>query len=89
VRDEDRIGCTFKTSENIRTKILVNVRIDFGNLGSHLTLTGHMKYLYRIKTLVMPTPKMIVRIQAPTNPSTVFLGDNLMSCVRPNVIPQI
>lgn len=27
--------------------------------------------------------------QAPTKPSTVFLGESLMSCVRPNVIPQM
>ena len=47
-----------------------------------------MKYLYRIRILVIPIPKMIVRIQAPTKPSTVFFGDNLISCVRPKVIPQ-
>lgn len=32
---------------------------------------------------------MMVNIQAPTKPSTVFLGDNLMSWVRPKVIPQM
>jgi hypothetical protein len=89
VRYEDGVGCTFKTCENIRAKILAIVRSDIWSSGCLLTLTGHMKYLYRIKTLVMPTPKIMVRIQAPTNPSTVFLGDNLMSCVRPNVIPQM
>jgi hypothetical protein len=36
----------------------------------------------------MPTPKMTVRIQAPTKPSTVFFGDSLISCVLPKVIPQ-
>jgi hypothetical protein len=55
----------------------------------NLTLTGQMKYLYRIKILVIPTPKMMVRTQAPTKPSTVFFGDSLISCVRPKVIPQM
>lgn len=37
----------------------------------------------------MAKPKTIVRTQAPTKPSTVFFGESLMSCVRPNVMPQI
>ena len=37
----------------------------------------------------MPNPKKMVRIQAPTKPSTVFLGESLMSCVRPKVMPQM
>lgn len=43
------------------------------------SLTGQMKYLYRIKTFVIRKPKMMVQIQAPTKPSTVFLGESLMS----------
>jgi len=31
----------------------------------------------------------MVKIQAPTKPSTVFLGDSLMSWVRPTVIPTM
>jgi len=38
--------------------------------------------------LVKRTPKSTVKIQAPTKPSTVFFGDNLIKGVRPNVIPQ-
>ena len=30
----------------------------------------------------------MVQIQAPTKPSTVFLGDNRISGVRPKVMPQ-
>lgn len=56
---------------------------------ARLTLTGQMKYLYRISTLVIAKPKKMVKIQAPTKPSTVFLGDNLMSWVRPKVMPQM
>lgn len=33
--------------------------------------------------------KMSVMIQAPTKPSTVFLGDSLMSWVRPKAMPQM
>lgn len=54
-----------------------------------LTFTGQMKYLERIIRLQRSTPKMIVMIHAPTKPSTVFFGDNLMSCVLPIVIPTI
>jgi len=38
--------------------------------------------------LVKIIPKRIVKIQAPTKPSTVFLGDNLIRGVRPKVMPQ-
>ena len=42
-------------------------------------MTGQMKYLERDMRLVRPMANRIVMIQAPTKPSTVFLGDNLMS----------
>jgi hypothetical protein len=35
------------------------------------------------------TPKTIVLQNAPTKPSTVFLGDNAMRGVRPKEIPHI
>lgn len=57
--------------------------------GGVLTLTGHMKYLYRMRTLASPKPPIMVQIQAPTNPSTVFFGESWMSGVRPNVIPHM
>ncbi len=72
------------TVPNGRSKIGITLK-----KGKGRTLTGQMKYLYRISTLVMPKPKMMVQIHAPTNPSTVFLGDSLMSWVRPKVIPQM
>lgn len=53
-----------------------------------LTVTGQIKYPDLIRRLVKAKPKMTVMIQAPTNPSTVFFGESLMSCVRPKVIPQ-
>jgi hypothetical protein len=37
----------------------------------------------------MANPKTMVNTHAPTKPSTVFLGDSLMSCVRPKVMPQM
>jgi hypothetical protein len=64
----------------------------FGETGGKMrgrTLTGQMKYLYRIRMLVMPKPKMMVSIHAPTKPSTVFLGESLISWVRPKVMPHI
>lgn len=54
-----------------------------------LTLTGQMKYLDRIRMLTSKKENRTVIIQAPTNPSTVFFGESLMSCVRPNIIPQM
>ncbi len=95
VRNEDRVGGAFEAGEDVCSEVLLRgvVSLQFAisdwRVGGLRTLTGQMKYLYRISTFVMAKPKKMVRIQAPTNPSTVFLGDSLISCVRPNVIPQM
>ena len=77
--------------EYVRAKVLTDdqlKRITVCGLGLH-TFTGHIKYWYRINTFVMANPKMIVQIHAPTKPSTVFLGESLMSWVRPKAMPQM
>ena len=97
MRDEDGIGGAFKAGEDVCTEVLgfVNLRSDLQTWERfcidvrRLTLTGQMKYLYRMRTLVIANPKKMVRIQAPTKPSTVFLGESLINCVRPKVMPQM
>ena len=90
LRDEDRVWCAGKTGDDVCAKILYSnsaktswVMLKASAISIYrkkaLTFTGQMKYLYRISTLVMPKPKMIVQIHAPTKPSTVFLGDSLIS----------
>ena len=54
-------------------------RIRCSNWNNVLTLTGQMKYLDRISTLVIINPKNIVMIHPPTKPSTVFLGESLIN----------
>lgn len=102
--DEDGVGRAGKAGEDVGAEVLREGRgcqsvlrssgamlcvLGMWEGGKRLTLTGQMKYLDRINTLVMANPKTMVRIQAPTNPSTVFLGESLINWVRPNVMPQI
>ena len=94
LRHKGRIRCALEASPDVRAEILFCPSVCSPQLGPcrervGLTVTGQMKYLYRIKILVKNRPKMTVMIQAPTKPSTVFLGDNLMSWVLPKVIPQM
>jgi hypothetical protein len=88
VGKENGVWCAFEAGPDVCSEVLVIVSM-FVPLDTKelLTLTGQMKYGYRINTLVIPTPKMTVNTQAPTKPSTVFLGESLMSCVLPTVIP--
>ena len=51
--------------------------------------TGQIMYWNRINSVPQIRPKMMVLKNAPTKPSTVFLGDSLMSGVRPMVTPQM
>lgn len=51
--------------------------------------TGQIMKLNRMKYVPQMTLKITVLQKAPTNPSTVFFGESLMSGVRPRVIPQM
>ena len=99
LRDEDGVGGAGEAGEDVCAEVLGECKPRQtsrwmlcwirGEERRRLTLTGQMKYLDRISTLVMANPKTMVSIQAPTKPSTVFLGESLISWVRPNVMPQI
>ena len=92
--EEDGIEVALETSEDVGSEVLFDqlanddVDLSLSN-GWGPTLTGQMKNLVRIMTLMRMPLKRSVQIQAPTKPSTVFLGDSLMSWVRPKAIPQI
>ena len=91
LRYEDGVWGAGQACKNVRAKVLEDGQLKKVVVcGLELyTFTGHIKYLYRINTFAMANPKMIVQIHAPTKPSTVFLGDSLMSWVRPKAMPQM
>lgn len=79
MRDEDRIDVAFESCEDICAKVLKMSAESQVHRVSTLTLTGQIKYLYRIKAFVSPMPNSMVNSQAPMKPSTVFFGLILMS----------
>ena len=90
LRYEDGVWGAGQACENVRSKVLEDSQLKKIVLWARPhTFTGHIKYLYRINTFAMANPKMIVQIHAPTKPSTVFLGESLMSWVRPKAMPQM
>jgi hypothetical protein len=78
VLDENGIDVALEASEEISSQILAPVSSEMLHDSTH-TLTGQMKYLYRIIKFARKNPKIIVKTHAPIKPSTVFLGEILMS----------
>jgi hypothetical protein len=46
-------------------------------------------YLNFVRIKAIPPPMMMVQIQPPMNPSTVFLGERRIRGVRPHIMPQM
>lgn len=91
MRDEDWVYGALKASKEICTEVLPRGVSQTATIGQPavLTLTGQMKYLYFESAHVNSPPARTVKTHAPAKPSTVFLGESLMSGVRPKVMPHM
>lgn len=94
MRQEDGVRLALEAGKDVGAEVLVfllealPVRL-LPRGGGGLTLTGQMKYFERAMRFTSSMAQMTVMIQAPTKPSTVFLGLSLMSWVRPKAMPQM
>lgn len=96
---EERLGLTRVESVMLRGPGITQSRQTKAGLGVHVappskaltprSRTGQIMYWNCMKYVPHSTPKMTVLKNAPRKPSTVFLGDSLMSGVRPTVTPQM